>query len=82
MTGKFFDDFPFLYLHSLSCFSKLFDPRPNSVPKLYIDIYDKFEVAMCARGIADGSVKSLKTSSFLMLQYKSASKEVNDTIIL
>ena len=70
MMEKFHALFPFLYLHSLSCFTELVDQR--SVPKLYLDIFDKFETELCNRGMADGSILPLKRDSKIILSFESA----------
>ena len=81
MMEKFHSLFPFLYLHSLNCFSNLVEGR--SVPKLYLDTYDKFETELCNRGLANYAVLPLKMDSKITLSFESANADaVTEDIVL
>ena len=83
MMHTFFGHFQFVYMHSLSWFDKLFEPRPDGVPKLYIETYDKFENTVCNRGITNGTIKPLKTEGVITLRFESANEDaVEETIVL
>ena len=81
MMSTFFDHFQFLYLHSLSWFDKLFEARSDAVPQLYIKTYDKFETAVCVRGLTSGAIKPLKRGGEITLHFESVTDGVvTDTI--
>ena len=83
MMATFFDRFPYYYMHSLSCFVKLFEERRDSVPQLYVQIYDHFETTARNRGVADGSLKPFKDNGSITLRFESAAEDaVEDVIIL
>ena len=81
MMKRVFGYFPFLYLHTVSCFSKLFPSRLDSVPQSYVNMYDKFETMACALGIAEGTIKPLKSSSTINVQFESATEDVVQHIV-
>ena len=81
IMNNFFNHFPFLYTHSVSCFEKLFDERQDSVPKLYVEIYDKFESAVCAWGLQDGTIRPLKEKSIIKVSFESATEDAVEQIV-
>ena len=81
MMSKFFDQFPFFYLHSLSCFTKMFESRPDSVTQLYIDVYVRFETTLCNRGLVDGTIRSLKEHSVIKVSFESATEDAVEHVI-
>ena len=80
MMRHFCQLFPFFFPHSVSCFAKCFERRPDSVPELYVRIYDQLEEAICARGIADGMLKPMKKRSNFTLRFESLREKVVEEV--
>ena len=81
MMIQFFQLLPFFYLHALSCFEKFLGPRQDSVPELYVKIYDLVETVICVRGMANMSLKPLKKSAAFTIQFESPTDDTHVEVV-